>query len=244
MISTDILSVRSGLCTANDLGSFITSLPSGTSLNSTSIFTSALKFSASSFPSTPSDEPSDMEPTTTTSADTVTETGDLETGEDDDIFGGFDGNDDGVEGQDDDMDWAEEEGIMRKKQMVDVIALDDMIGGVGNGVGDDNELDDGTVSVNEEPDNGEDTGRGYDGDVGGGYGEDTGEGYDEAVDEGYDDDTGGGYSGGLGGQLEDATLEGSTSTVPIYSAPITYAVRKTGYYCIGESLYSATSNAC
>lgn len=46
--------VRSGLCTTAQLGGFITSIPEGGHLNSTSIYTTPLKFSDSSFPTTPS----------------------------------------------------------------------------------------------------------------------------------------------------------------------------------------------
>lgn len=45
--------VQSGLCTAAQLGGFITSLPEDKHLNDTSIYTTPLKFVSSSFPTTP-----------------------------------------------------------------------------------------------------------------------------------------------------------------------------------------------
>ncbi len=46
-----ITAVRSGLCSSGELGSFITTLPSGVALDQTSIFTSGVRFDPSSFPS-------------------------------------------------------------------------------------------------------------------------------------------------------------------------------------------------
>jgi hypothetical protein len=48
-----LISVRSGLCTSAQLGGFITTLPSNMKLNETSIYTTPLKFSEGSFPTTP-----------------------------------------------------------------------------------------------------------------------------------------------------------------------------------------------
>jgi hypothetical protein len=56
-----ILPVRSGLCTSSQLGTFITSSPGG-STNSTSVFTTALRFSTSSPSSTTEGDPYDPEP--------------------------------------------------------------------------------------------------------------------------------------------------------------------------------------
>jgi hypothetical protein len=42
--------VRSGLCTASNLGSFITTLPAGKNLEDTSIFTSGIRFDSAAFP--------------------------------------------------------------------------------------------------------------------------------------------------------------------------------------------------
>lgn len=53
--------MRSGLCTSSDLGSFISSLPSGITLDQTSIFTSGIRFDESSFPSEPIDTEEDAE---------------------------------------------------------------------------------------------------------------------------------------------------------------------------------------
>lgn len=47
-----LIPVRSGLCTSFQLGGFITTLPENTHLNDTSIYTTPLKFSTSSFPTT------------------------------------------------------------------------------------------------------------------------------------------------------------------------------------------------
>jgi len=55
-------SVRSGLCTSQQLGGFITSLPADVHLNSTSIYTTPLKFDPSSFPSETSPAIPDPEP--------------------------------------------------------------------------------------------------------------------------------------------------------------------------------------
>lgn len=46
-------------------------------------------------------------------------------------------------------------------------------------------------------------------------------------------------SSGLGS----ATLEGSSNVVPVYNGPITYAVPKTGYYCVGE-LHLSCEKSC
>jgi len=53
----ELISVRSGLCTSAQLGGFITSLPSDMRLNDTSIYTTPLKFSEGSFPTTPTPTP-------------------------------------------------------------------------------------------------------------------------------------------------------------------------------------------
>ena len=53
----ELISVRSGLCTSAQLGGFITSLPSNMRLNDTSIYTTPLKFSEGSFPTTPTSTP-------------------------------------------------------------------------------------------------------------------------------------------------------------------------------------------
>jgi hypothetical protein len=55
-------SVRSGLCTSQQLGGFITSLPVDVHLNTTSIYTTPLKFDPSSFPSETSPAIPDPEP--------------------------------------------------------------------------------------------------------------------------------------------------------------------------------------
>jgi hypothetical protein len=57
-----LIPVRSGLCTSAQLGGFITSLPTNMRLNDTSIYTTPLKFSSDSFPTTPEAE---AEPTST-----------------------------------------------------------------------------------------------------------------------------------------------------------------------------------
>ncbi|RSH94248.1 hypothetical protein EHS25_004051 [Saitozyma podzolica] len=170
--------VRSGLCTSSQLGSFITSLPADKA-NSSSIFTTALKFSSSSFP------------TSTTSGDTY-DPAPIDD-EDEDGFG-------------------------------------TSVGGAATGSGSANSA----ASTSSTSDDFED----------GAYG-----GYSDADDlaevEGdeYGDDAG--YAG-ISGSLSDAFAkippkgperrQGSSSgsgDVPTYSTPITYAVKKTGYYCVG-----------
>lgn len=45
-------------------------------------------------------------------------------------------------------------------------------------------------------------------------------------------------SAGLGS----ATVEGSSNVVPVYNGPITYAVPKTGYYCVGKLPFSRSDS--
>ena len=214
--------VRSGLCSSGDLGSFITSLPSETSLNSTSIFTSALKFSASSFPvETPTaNSTGDILPTSTTSANATIETGQPETEDGDSIF-------DDIDGGFDERDRSERShnerwsiGVRRKRQW------EDDVDGIADGDSDTG-LDD---EVSEDTGYGDDSGDDFEEGTGGGYGDD--------VEGGYDDNIEGDYSDNVGSELDDTM--GSTSTVPVYSAPITYAVRQTGYYCVGQASSSKT----
>ncbi|ODN76627.1 hypothetical protein L202_05274 [Cryptococcus amylolentus CBS 6039] len=70
--------VRSGLCTDSDMGGFITTYPEGVDTNTTSIFTTPLRFSNvfSSIPS--SDEDESVEVSSTTSAESAEETGSTE----------------------------------------------------------------------------------------------------------------------------------------------------------------------
>ena len=211
--------VRSGLCTSGDLGNFITSFPSGISLNSTSIFTSALKFSASSFPVGTSNttDTGEINPASTTSADTAIETGPAEAEDGDSIYDDIDGGFDEGDGLENDYIERWSRGFRRKRQW-------------GDDVDGTTEVDGGETDLDEE----------VSGDAA--YADDDGVGSEEGVGGGYGDDIGGGYGDGMegdysdndGGDFDDTT--GSTSTVPVYSAPITYAVQKTGYYCIGTSL--------
>ena len=68
--------VRSGLCTKDSLGSFITSLPDGIQLNQTSVYTTGIKFGSTQEDDVeeeqPVDEPMEEEPTSTHVAPTRT----------------------------------------------------------------------------------------------------------------------------------------------------------------------------
>jgi hypothetical protein len=170
--------VRSGLCTSSQLGSFITSLPADKS-NSSSIFTTALKFSSSSFP------------TSTTSGDTY-DPAPIDD-EEDDGFG-------------------------------------TSLGGAATGSGSANSAAS-TSSASDDFGDGTYGGYGDAGDLA------------EAEGEEYGDDAG--YAG-ISGSLSDAFAKippkgperrqessSGSGDVPVYSTPITYAVKKTGYYCVG-----------
>ncbi|WWD16902.1 hypothetical protein CI109_101334 [Kwoniella shandongensis] len=181
--------VRSGLCSSSALGSFITSFPSDVDANSTSIFTTPLKFSSSSFPSTPTTD--DEQPSSTTSSAAVeTETGSVEDDED----GGI------GEELEEEQEEAEEEAEALDQVMDDRSErrqYDDLVDSISSGVSDM------TPSAKDDDDNG--------------------------------------IAVSVGEELDDLPTAPSTSTgstggstiVPIYSAPINYAVPKTGYYCVG-----------
>jgi len=275
---------RSGLCSSDQLGAFITTLPSGTSLNDTSIFTSGLRFDSPSFPSDTGSIGGDNSdyPTTTSTA-----SGELGSGIAEDITDPYGG--DYTQGETDE-EIAEEE-IAEEEAFEEAIDVeiheieaeaeaqeeadeeaadgyvsdwkvrhsgrglskrrwDDITGSVIDGVGAGSaKAADGQYE--------DEIGRGYGDEVGGGFGDtideglgdEIGGGFGDAVDGGYGeeiggvyDDAGGEVGGGLGDIYDEEPTTGSDSTsgssagVVTYSAPITYAVPKTGYYCVGERL--------
>lgn len=122
-----------------------------------------------------------------------------------------------MDGGEDMGGWSELDGIKRKRQ-----EWGDIIDGANAGIEDGGEMDDGYGGE-----------EGYTGgfdDGTGGYGDGMG-GYDDGTG-GYDNGVTGGGGDVIGGEYDEGSSS-STSAVPLYSAPITYAVRKTGYYCIG-----------
>ncbi|WWC87461.1 uncharacterized protein L201_002350 [Kwoniella dendrophila CBS 6074] len=174
--------VRSGLCLSSELGRFITSLPEGITQDSTSIFTTPLQFSQSSFPLTPSpttpedeedesDEfPSETTSTTTSSTELASETGISD-----------------IEAEIEEAE-AEEEAEELAEALEDGFKL----------------------RIKRQLSEGDD--------------EDFGVGTPDQLDESP--------TTGIGSGSSDTSGSGSTA-VPVYSAPINYAVAKTGYYCVG-----------
>lgn len=73
-------------------------------------------------------------------------------------------------------------------------------------------------------------------DIGGDMSEEAG--YDNGSGE-YQDE----LIGDMASELQEEPSTGSSESVPVYSAPINYAVRKTGYYCIGALSLQPTSMA-
>ncbi|KAK8861208.1 hypothetical protein IAR55_002027 [Kwoniella newhampshirensis] len=187
--------VRSGLCSSSALGTFITSLPSDIDANSTSIFTTPLKFSSSYFPTPTTDEDGTL--TTTSSAVLETETGSVEVGQDDDYSDGEIEEETQAEAE------AEAEGLSEvlgdgfsKRQIEDIV--DTISNGVSSPTPDDDEDNIGPSTDTDE----------------------TGGEQDDLPPPSSGSKPGSGPGGGK-------------TIVPIYSAPITYAVPKTGYYCVG-----------
>ncbi|WVF66945.1 hypothetical protein IAT40_001688 [Kwoniella sp. CBS 6097] len=194
--------VRSGLCLSSELGSFITSLPEGVTADSTSIYTTPLKFSSEGFSSIPDptpvqdtgDDESDDFPTSTSSEFIPIETGSSEVGVGEDVAIG----DDGAYGQPEvTEEEAQDEAEAMAEAMADGFKLkrqigDDIIGGISDGVG--------SVGSEDEELGGE-------------------------QEETPDPSTGIGAGTGFGSSGD--------GTVPTYNGPITYAVPKTGYYCVG-----------
>nr|XP_019050058.1 major facilitator protein [Kwoniella bestiolae CBS 10118]OCF28988.1 major facilitator protein [Kwoniella bestiolae CBS 10118] len=172
--------IRSGLCQPSQLGGFITSLPEGVTQDSTSIFTTPLKFSSSSFPSPTEDEDdiSDEFPSTTSSSHVIaSETATSAVGD------GETEAEAEAEAEAEELEEAIGDGWKRQLG-------DDILDGVAGSV--------------------------------------------ETSTSSSDDDLG----VGDGSTFEDTPTTGSSgssssSEVPIYSAPITYTVPKTGYYCVG-----------
>lgn len=132
----------------------------------------------------------------------------------DDPFDSLDRVDDMPESEGHDLGWAE----LGKRQ-----DWDDILGGVGEGVGVDEGMQDGGDGL------GDSDGYEQDGEDGG---------FDSGQNDGFGQDEGGDYGGGIGGELDEGgstgTGTGSGGNAAVYTAPITYSVRKTGYYCIGK----------
>jgi hypothetical protein len=193
----------------SDLGSFITTPPSGTSLNETSIFTSALKFSSSSFPTTPTpteDESGGDESVQPSSP--ASEPTDIESGAVEDLDEIADAQDEAA---------AEEEGSTEDAGAVSA-ALGDAWDGITRAESR-RQVDEGDVT-NEIDETGGFAGG--DGDV------EAGEGDEETPDTSAPVPTRPMGSIGSGG---------STAVIPVYSSPIEYSVAKTGYYCVGMSSF-------
>ncbi|WWD08697.1 hypothetical protein V865_006810 [Kwoniella europaea PYCC6329] len=173
--------IRSGLCQPSELGGFITSLPEGTSQDSTSIFTTPLKFSSSSFPSPTTDEDeddiSDEFPTTTSSTHAITSSTATVGANEKEAEAEAE-----AEAEEEAEELAEAIGDGWRRQLGDEI-LDGVAGSVGASSDDDLGVGDGT---------------------------------------GFEETPTTGSSGSSG-----------SASVPVYSAPITYSVPKTGYYCVG-----------
>ncbi|OCF40543.1 major facilitator protein [Kwoniella heveanensis CBS 569] len=160
--------VRSGLCLSSELGSFITSLPEGVTADSTSIYTTPLKFSSEGFSSIPDPTPvqeeesgedeSDEFPTSTSSEFTPVETGSSEVGVDEDE------TEEETQDEAEAMAEAMSDGLKRKRQIGDDIAsgIADGVGSVGS---QDEELGgDQEETPDASTDTGDDTGFGSDGD--------------------------------------------------------------------------------
>lgn len=160
--------VRSNLCSSAQLGSFITSLPSDRTINSTSIYTSALKFTGASGPVTPVGGDSDSS-----------------TGEDQ--SGGNDGD-----------------------EVLDPVAEPTVV-------------DPEDTPLNPSPvDDAEDAAEAAAADAAG---------WTRRARSGRYSRMAVAQDGG-DGQVEGGSAEGGVQT---YAAPINYPIRKTGYYCVGES---------
>jgi hypothetical protein len=154
----------------------LATLPTGKLLNQTSIFSQALRFSASSFPSS-----------SQTSSSTLPPDGDLDDGAIDLLGDGYS------------LDGERRRGIGGERQGD---LLDSITGSVSSG-GSDEESDD------------------MDGD----------DGWSNST---YSSDTN--EMGNIDVTQSDSVTSGQQSDgVATYSTPITYAVAKTGYYCVGES---------
>ncbi|WRT65287.1 uncharacterized protein IL334_002230 [Kwoniella shivajii] len=172
--------VRSGLCLPSQLGQFITSLPQGVTQDSTSIFTSPLKFSSDPIPSPTTeqdDESDEVSAPSTTSHTLATETATVDSDLDD---GQLEAEEAAEELAEAVGDWKRQLG-------------NDIIGSVTDTLG---------ASVGAD---------------------------DEAFDMGGEEETPSTSAGGGAGILDTS----DTGTVPVYTAPITYSVAKTGYYCVG-----------
>ncbi|XAO22907.1 hypothetical protein I312_101682 [Cryptococcus bacillisporus CA1280] len=179
--------VRSGLCSDSQLGSFLTSFPDDVSPESSSIFTTPLKFSNDYIPTPTTDEDGDValptenedqgETPTNVAGEPVQETGSI----------------------DDDMD--EDAADQEKDEQIEEFAetLGDgwrkrQVGGI---------VDDITTAV-------------------------------AASDDESTEDSGD-WTETLSSTMAESDASTSTDqvSVPVYSGPITYAVPKTGYYCVG-----------
>lgn len=200
--------MRSGLCTNSNLGEFITTIPEGKTVDDTSIFTSALKFSATSFPSGDSSSGSssssiiDDSPTESSTADLPIETEFDQGGNADD------------EAEAEAEAWEDLlEGVERKRRDINGI-IDGITGGITSDQEDGyDEGGDELPGVETQP---------YEG------------GYDDELPDETTQPIGGGYGDELD-ETPTSDSSGSSGTVTVYSALITYSVKKTGYYCVGES---------
>ncbi|KIR28122.1 major facilitator protein [Cryptococcus deuterogattii 99/473] len=180
--------VRSGICSDSQLGSFLTSFPDDVSPESSSIFTTPLKFSNDYTPTPTTDEDDDValptenedgqgETATNVAEEHVQETGSV----DDDM----------------DEDAADQEEAEQIEELAETLGdgwRKRQVGGI---------VDDIATAVATSD--------------------------DESTEDSGD------WTETLSSTM--AESDSSTSTdqvsVPVYSAPITYAVPKTGYYCVG-----------
>ncbi|RXK39801.1 major facilitator protein [Tremella mesenterica] len=238
--------VRSGLCSSSQLGQFITSLPDSIPLSSTSIFTSAIKFQSSSFPTptspyppTGEDEVYPVESSTTRIGSYPTGISDEPTGDPDEPFEetgdpyGDGGDADESYGNGETGGSYDDETDQDTDNMMDA----DVAGGMMDGVGVAEMMDDvgaGEGMMNEGED---DTAwkrmkrwrkkRQL---------EDPDEG--DIYDDGGSDDTDEIGSGEMDDEGDEnvppETPSGSGGDgVETYTGPIEYTVPKTGYYCVG-----------
>ncbi len=271
--------MRSGLCTSSDLGSFITTLPSGTTLNQTSIFTSGIRFDASSFPVGPIDTEEDAEEptyqeissvdeniapghgmTATGSANEPIETDYTEVDESwQENSGNSDSSQDDLDAEAASEEAAEElyneilngedDGMrvrhhIRRQTKLPSLRLGHAAGQQRRQYEDEDVVAEEDISVTDEGygesnevENAENSDYGFDDSLSGMEGEE----YGSETDEEHMSTTTSSskssptqskhktYKPTLSNSVSD-----STSVVPIYTAPIVYRVKKSGYYCIGE----------
>ncbi|WVR04155.1 hypothetical protein IAU60_001154 [Kwoniella sp. DSM 27419] len=218
--------VRSGLCLSTELGGFITSLPEGVTSDSTSIYTTPLKFSSdgfSSLPSAPSDpsvpETNEDEAETGGSEDT-SEQG--EQGEQTDESMGSGG---GMEmdsptpypnPDDEGVDYGPDGDASQEVHVDESVSIGE---GQSGETQEDSLFPVGDADWRRKRQIGDEIIGGIS-DTIGNSDEELGGGQEETPEEPASDD-----NSGVG-----STAPGE---VPVYSGLITYAVPKTGYYCVG-----------